>query len=64
MNQNVKILSENNGVTRVTETSGARRGDDLFIESTCLGTSGEIIAVPEFWINDSDSDSAKIYYAD
>lgn len=62
MNQKVKILSEENGVSRVTEINGARRGDDLFIDRSDLGKPGDIIEVPEFWVEDFEGDAAKTYY--
>lgn len=63
-NQKVKILSENNEVTRVTEINGVRRGDDLFIERWGLGKVGSVIEVPEFWAEDSQGNAAKIYYSE
>lgn len=59
--QTVKIIDEANGVTRVTEVSGARRGEDLFIERTELGQPGDLIQVPEFWVEDAFTDAAKTY---
>lgn len=63
-NQTVKILDEENGVTRVTETFGGRRGDDLFIDQTGLGEPGTEISVPEFWVEDFESYAAATYYAE
>ena len=63
-NQTVKILDEVNEVTRVTETSGCRRGDDLFIDRSDLGEPGTEISVPEFWVEDFEGEAAKTYYAE
>ena len=64
MTTKLKILSESHGVTRVTETSGARRGDDLFVEGVELGRTGEIIELPEFRLEDIIGELAKQYYAE
>lgn len=61
MKQKVEVLGEMNGVTRVTELSGARRGDDLFIDRSDLGSVGATIEVPEFWVEDFESDAARTY---
>lgn len=61
MNQKVKIIDVENGVTRVTEITGSRRGQDLFIDRVGLGKEGQIITVPEFWVEDFEGDAAKVY---
>jgi hypothetical protein len=63
MSTQVKILDESNGVTRVTVLSGVRQGDDMFIFRAGIGNPGEIVEVPEFSLEDFESDSAKAYYA-
>jgi len=60
-NQKVKILDEQNEVTRVTEISGVRRGDSLYIDRGDLGQPGDVIQVPEFWVEDFEGDAAKKY---
>ena len=61
-NQKVKIEGERGGVTRVTEVSGARRGDDLYIDRHTLGEVCEIIDVPEFWVEDATGAAYKKYW--
>lgn len=63
MKTKVKILSEANGVTRVTETSGARRGEDLFVARSGLGNIGDTIELPEFQVEESGP-TVHAYYAE
>lgn len=64
MNARIKILSESNNVTRVTEVAGARMGDDLFISGVGHGQPGDVIEVPEFWVENFEGALAKKYYAE
>lgn len=64
MKTTVKIVDEQNEITRVTELSGARRGEDLFIDRADLGQPGDLIQVPEFWVEDFEGDAAKQYWAE
>lgn len=62
MTTKVKLIDERNGIQRVTPVSGAERGEEKFIDGRAEGQPGDVIEVPEFWIEDSDSESAKTYY--
>lgn len=64
MNTKVKILAEDNGITKVTTISGATRGDDLFIDGVGHGKIGDIIEVPEFWVKNFESELANRYYGE
>ena len=61
-NQTVKIVKISNGVTKVAAISGAQRGDELFVDGE-LGAVGELVEVPEFRVENSESEIAKTYYA-
>lgn len=61
--QKVKIEGALGGVTRVTEISGARRGDDLYIDGTNLGQVSDIIEVPEFRVEESNGPASEKYWA-
>lgn len=60
--QKVKVEGERGGVTRVVEIRGARRSEELYIDRCNLGGMGEVIEVPEFWVEDSEGDAAKKYW--
>jgi hypothetical protein len=62
-NQTVKIVGFSNGISKVEAVSGAQRGDELFVDGE-LGTKGDRVEVPEFRVENSDSDIAKTYYAE
>lgn len=61
--QTVRIINYNNGVTKVEAVSGAQIGAELFIDGE-LGTKGERVKVPEFRVEDFESETAKKYYAE
>ena len=61
MKTTVKIISVNNGVSKVHETSGARRGEDLFVDGD-LGAAGDRVELPEFRVEDGESELARMFY--
>ena len=57
----VKIIGENRKVTEVTEISGVRRGEKQYVDMFNLGSVGEIVEVPEFALQDENSELAGIF---
>jgi hypothetical protein len=64
MTQRVKIECEANGVTQVTAVNGIQQGAALFIDRCNLGKIGEIVDVPEFWVEGDDGMAAATFFSE